>query len=131
MMRTLRWVLALPAGFLASLFAGFAGTWIGNFIGSSSWYTWVISGGLSAMAFFGAAYRVAPAREKRLTWILVGIVGLFGAVSALGALMASTDRFSALAGLTMIVVASYEAKDSLKVPGVEEGSRSALQSDAL
>ena len=118
-MRTLRWILAIPAGFVASWLVGGVAGWASEFLGGSSWYVWMMSGAFSAVAFFATAFRVAPARDKRLSWLLVALVGLLGTMSALGALVGK-DPISALAGLTMVLFAFYQGKETLKTPVGQE-----------
>jgi hypothetical protein len=119
-MRTLRWILAIPFGLVASVFAGAVGHWVASFMDGTSWYVALVSGVFSAAMCFSAAFWLAPARTKALTWTLAIIVGLLGLASALGALMAGKDRASAFAGIAMLVCAAMYAQQAMRTPRGQE-----------
>lgn len=112
-MRTVRLILCIPAGFLASVILGAAASWITDAFGGASWYIWMVSGAASAFAFFWIAFHVAPARTSGLKWTVVAIVGLFGLMAALGPLLAQREPARAFAGVAMMFMAITYARMSV------------------
>jgi uncharacterized BrkB/YihY/UPF0761 family membrane protein len=115
-MRSLRYVFALVAGFLASLLAGVLGYSAQEFMGRGTWFAWAVSGAASAVAFFALTYKLAPARPPALKWTLVATVASLGLISALGSLLAGREPVSALAGVAMIACAAAYAREGTPAP---------------
>jgi len=113
LMRTLRWIVCIPAGFLASLILGALAQTVGSAFGGAGWYVWLIGGAASAFAFFGVAFRVAPSRSPALKWALVAVVGGLGLMAAVGPLLAWREPVRAFAGFAMVFMAVSYAKMSV------------------
>lgn len=111
-MRFLRWILAIPLGFVASVLAGVAGGWFAHFYGQPTWWVHLISGVASGVSFFWVAYRVAPAANTRLKWILVCVVGILGVLSFAGPIIARKQWFQSLEGLGMMLMAVVYSRQS-------------------
>lgn len=112
-MRTVRWIVCIPAGFLASVILGAAASWITDAFGGAGWYIWLVSGAASAFAFFWIAFHVAPARTSALKWAVVVIVGLLGLMAAVGPLLVQREPARAFAGVAMIFMAIAYARVSV------------------
>jgi|GEM_PF-4376542 len=132
-MRILRWLLCLPAGLVASVIMGALTQIIGSIItgvagnvshgifggSGAGWYVWLVSGLASAIGFFWAAFRVAPARTRALKWTLVLIVGVLGLMAALGPLMVQREQVRAFAGVAMVLMAVTYSRMSVNQIAVE------------
>jgi type IV secretory pathway TrbD component len=104
-MRVLRWVICIPAGFLASLLLGAVVLTVANAVGGANWYVWMASGTVSAVAFFAVSLWLAPARTPALKWALVSIVAVLGAMALLGPILVRHEPIRAIAGVAMVFVA--------------------------
>jgi hypothetical protein len=96
----LRWLLFLPAAFVASVIGGFLGTLGGarfsEFIGFTT------SGAFSAFAFVMTGMTVAPKRTRTVKWVLIIISALLGIVSAVGSWLGE-DRLKMAIGISMVL----------------------------
>lgn len=110
MVHSLRWLAWLPLALAASIIAGAAGTWFSEFAGGSAWYVWMVSGAVSAWAFFYVALHVAPAPSSFVKWASVLVVGAAGVMAALGPLMKGTEPVRALTGAVMACIAVHYAR---------------------
>jgi hypothetical protein len=121
MIRTFRWILFLPLALIASVLAGGAVSLAGSLFAGAPWYIWMVSGGASAAAFLFTAFRVAPTMEPVVKWLAVGILGLLGAMAALGPVMAGSDVTASFAGLTMVCLALSAARSPLPfAPAIDD-----------
>lgn len=108
-MTAVRWILAVPAAFVASVVMGFAASFVVSLFGGATWYTLLLSGAGSAWAFFSVSFRVAPRVTPQFKWLVVVLVGSFGAMSAIGSLT-SEEPIGFITGGTMLVLAIAYAK---------------------
>ena len=113
MLQLVRWALFLPVALVASVLVGAAGNWFAEFSGASSWYIWLVSGTLSAAAFFYVAGRIAPQPSRVVKWVAVILVAGLGTMSALGSLLKGGEPVRALAGASMVILAIYQARQPL------------------
>lgn len=112
-MRVIRWILCIPAGFVASVILGALAQMLGTAFGGANWYVWMVGGAASGVAFFWVAFRVAPERTAALKWTVVAIVGLLGLMATLGPLMTRRNTARAFAGVAMVVLATSYARKSV------------------
>ena len=91
----------LPAAFLASVIAGFVGTFAGQRF--SEFIGFTTSGAFSAFGFVVGGLIVAPRQTKQVKWLLIILSALIGAVAAVGAWMGE-DKLRVATGLTMLVI---------------------------
>lgn len=108
--KAIRWLLWLPLAIAASAAASGAAASFSEFSGGSAWYVWLVSGAVSAWAFFYVALRVAPATSALVKWTSVFVVGAIGLMAALGELMKATEPIRALQGGTMLFLAVCYAR---------------------
>ena len=71
-MYILDWALFIPAAFIASMFAGTAGTYIAEHLYSWQWLIWVVSGSFSAGVFLLVGIKVVPRVTGAVKWSLIG-----------------------------------------------------------
>jgi hypothetical protein len=110
-MTVLRWIAFIPLALAASVLAGAAGYWFGNFfvvryfdLGSFGEATaWIVSGLGSGFAFIFTGMKVAPLRSNKVKWTLVVILFVLGVVSAIGGFFGDENQLVALAGVVMIL----------------------------
>lgn len=110
-MRKIRWILFLPAAFLASLIAGAVGNYATSIVSHSAWFVWAVSGAFSGAAFLWAGSKVSPSSRPSFTkWSLVSVLAVLGAMSLAGGLLVGTDIGSGWAGAVMVVAALAAAR---------------------
>jgi hypothetical protein len=112
----IRWVFFIPAAFVASIFAGAAGTYIAKHLYSWQWLIWVVSGCFSAVVFILVGVRVAPRMTGIVKWSLIGLLLGLGSSSAIGSLIGH-EPVEAIAGIAMTVIALACAR--LSIPQFE------------
>jgi hypothetical protein len=104
MARLARWIALLPTVFVASVLAGALVYYLLKFI-TCAWYLWAMSGTASGVAFLIVAFAVAPQDSVRAKWVAVIVVGLLGAMSALGSLLVGEEPERSIAGAAMLACA--------------------------
>jgi len=104
-MRTLRWIVFLPAAAIVGLIGGKLGDILGVLVfHGKNWAACLFSGFLAAGFFILAGLKVAPFRNSAVKWVLITLSLIFGVLSTIGGFL-STEPVSAFAGLGMIVAA--------------------------
>ena len=107
MLNTTRWLLFVPAGFIAAVVASVLGTVAGNqfseFIGFST------SGALGAAAFIMVGMWVAPRKNNAVKWTLISVSTVFGILSAVGSMLGD-DKLKVATGVSMAVISLGFAK---------------------
>ncbi len=112
-----RWLLFLPAGALGSVIAGYIATEVLSYMNiyelfnplfrsfSPAWlvscWVWAMSGLASGCAFVVISLKVSPVENNFTKRLIFSIVFTLGVISMIGGLLFSTDKESAMAGVTM------------------------------
>jgi hypothetical protein len=100
MLAVLRWIVFLPAAFVASCIAGILMKWGGQFY--SEFMGFVLSGAFSGGAFICVGLYVAPVRNNLVKWILIIISLLFGITATAGSAY-SDDKLKMAIGISMVL----------------------------
>lgn len=111
---TIRWILYLPAAFIASMIAGLLGNLIASMFGGADWYVWVVSGAASAGSFLFVAFYIAPYANAFTKWSTISVVAALGALSATGSLLGDGQKVASFAGLTMLMFSVWAAKQPIR-----------------
>jgi hypothetical protein len=98
----LRWIAFIPGAFLAAVIAGYLGTLVGSW--TSEFIGFVTSGGFSAFGFVIGGLTIAPAKSKKVKWLLIVLAAVLGALSAYGS-WHGDDKLKVATGLAMMLVA--------------------------
>ena len=107
-MNVIRWVIFIPAAFVASVLTGTAGTYIAEHLYSWKWLIWVVSGSFSAGAFIVVGIKTAPRITSAVKWSLFGLLLGLGAVSTIGSLIGD-EPVRAFAGIAMMFIAGVSS----------------------
>lgn len=102
MIALFRWLLFLPAGFIAAVVAGAVGSFgAGRY---SEFVGFTTSGGFSAAGFIYIGMLVAPKRNEIVKWILIVPSFLCGVLSSLADFIAEDDKLRVSMGISMAVL---------------------------
>ena len=109
MLKAIRWLLFIPAAFVASVLASvlknLAGSQISEFIG------FALSGVMAAIGFIIAGLWVAPRRGTLAKWTLIAISSVLGLLSAAGSTFGD-DKLKVTTGICMVIASLALAKAS-------------------
>jgi len=117
-LEVIRWVMFLPLGFTASVIVGLIAYYIIDIVGSA-WYVWLVSGAASGVAFISVSLYVAPIINNFSKWSTIIIVGLLGAISAIGSMSGGQEPVAAFAGITLLIVAVSYARTPNDLIGMD------------
>jgi hypothetical protein len=119
-MRVIRWILFIPAAFVASVIIGALAKWVTDGFFGLEWLGWSTGGGFSAAAFIFIGIKVAPRKSNVVKWVLIVITLLLGLLSAFGAFIGD-NPISSLAGIAMVLLgAGFARMDVSEITEAEE-----------
>lgn len=98
-----RWILFLPAGFVAAFIAGPLFKLWPEIAGWPAWLMWFIDGLASGIAFALAGAVVAPKRTPAVKWVLLSLIIILGSLSALASLTVIKEKAHVFLGIAMIL----------------------------
>jgi hypothetical protein len=82
--KVLKWVLFIPAAFLASLLGELLFKFLMNMVFLPNWLGWLISGGVAPVFFYITGSLVAPQNAKSVNWILKLLMFLLFSITFCG-----------------------------------------------
>ena len=100
MLTVLRWIVFLPAAFIASVIAGLFMRMAGGFY--SEFMAFVFCGAFSGAAFIAVGLFVAPVRSELLKWILIIITILCGVADTYDKAHGD-DKLKMATGISMVL----------------------------
>ncbi len=102
-MKTIRWILFIPAGIVAGVLAS-AAFRFGAFMFPEI-IRLIVCGAAGAGGMILAGLYVAPVRCAPVKWTLVVLAIVIGVISALGSLLGERDNLEAAIGIATVITA--------------------------
>ena len=117
MLSCLRWIVFLPAAFLAAGLAGLLMKFVGGFF-ISEYIGLTLSGASSGIVFICVGLYVAPKRNDLIKWLLTAIFALCGIAATIGSALGD-DKLRMAVGISMlvcsVVLALVPANEIMKI----------------
>lgn len=114
--RGARWLLFLPAGFAASVLVGFLAGLFFGLRNDAPWWGNLLSGALTAFAFFYVSIVVVPRYSKAVLGIVLLLIGLLSLLS-MSSFLIDGERLNGFFGVGMIfgTIFAIQASSDIRV----------------